>query len=342
MKLKAVWLGVVALMGCGARVPSASAPPEAAAPQPAASARIGPASSQPAQEAEAQASPEKVSCDEIAAVADAAPGLLEQGLRAWLGEGVAQNATKARALLARACEPSDGSEKDPAACAALGVFHETGDGAAKDIKKAIAIYESAVSSPRSFDLNACELAAPALTKGITSWSTMCCRAVRGCKEGCEETCARGLARVKEGTIAVLERACDRGRAAACFLAARQYAYGSFKEPLGYVVEGDSARAQRLNELACQGGVGRACTDLGMHAEVRDDPEKDPKAAARVMELFFKGCKLGDGSGCVYAAEKVKDGWASLTKDPVAADKLYKQACSFGMRRVCEDLEAKKP
>jgi TPR repeat protein len=259
------------------------------------------------------------------------PGSFEQGLAAWVGEGVPRDAARARVLLATACD--DGSA--PAACTVLGLMVETGEGGPKASGQEL--LERGGQS--IYDLGGCEMAAPQRVRGITTLSTACCRAMRSCATGCDAACARAATHIRQTTLAVIERGCDRGIALACHLAAVSYAYGASYEPIGTIVVGDPDRATRLFLRACDGGIARACGDAGrllMPMHVDGFPPGD---AVRAAALLGKACDLGDGSACADLAS-ARDAGEDVPKDHAEAMRLYERACLLGMTLVCNDLHPK--
>jgi hypothetical protein len=334
-----LWLSAALLLACTPSLP----PPIEKTVEPA------PAASEASRATMADV--EREMCARAAVALSQPPTPLEQGLRAWLGDGAKEDAVSAKAHFERGCGKSvprgaaadDGLrlDGDAAACAVLGVMYDTGDGIAKDPVAAVEWYERAAQGGL-FDLGGCELAAPAFTEGIGSRMTMCCRVARSFCQSCAATCRDTLARYRESTIAVLDRACERGRGAACFLSAMQYGYGLYWDAVGSVVEPDAARARTNGQRACDAGIGRACAMLAMDAAMRFDSDGNkPADATEATTLFKKGCDLGSGPACISLARVLADGWNG-PKDPPAAMLLYKKACTLGMRRVCKDLEKPSP
>jgi TPR repeat protein len=218
------------------------------------------------------------------------PWPLEQGLREWFGDGVPRDPARAKGTLGDACD-----QGTSAACTALAILGQ---------KDTLALLER--GSQDLFDLGGCEEISPSKSQGIGRGSTWCCRGARGCPSGCDAECARTAVKIRTRTVDVIERGCQRGDVRACHLAALQYNFGTYFEPVGYVLEADPDRAKRLFARACDGGVARACTHVGR---------------------LQRACDLGDGYGCLELSR--------VGAGDVKA--LQVRACKLGMELVCEEL-----
>jgi hypothetical protein len=100
-------------------------------------------------------------------------------------------------------------------------------------------------------------------------------------------------------IAALERACKPSAPEACGF------YGKA------ILEQNHKRGEAMLAQACGGGDGRACgwlaasIDINPHWGIGDgSPSRfDEKLAARVLDLYRRGCTLGDRFSCELAADR---------------------------------------
>jgi TPR repeat protein len=262
---------------------------------------------------------------------------LGAALSAWMAAPASSQPGLAHAELEGDCA-TPASRTRAAACTALAVMHETGDGAPRDARKAATLFELS-DAPDGFELGGCHLAAPSQVTGISWSSTSCCRLAKECPAGCGASCAGALASLRASTVEVLERGCVEGRAAACFLLAELHAYGEYIDHLGYLVEQSAERAEQLYAVACDAGVGRACGGLALYLQYHEDP--DPNAAEA---LYRRGCDLGAGPACIDLARLLEARTADPSQPdrsglPLAPEALsaYERACALGMRAICRDL-----
>ncbi len=258
---------------------------------------------------------------------------VERGLRLWLGDGVPRDLAAARRELEHACE------QESAACMVAALMYETGEGVPVDKVLADAFLRAANGD--TFDLGACEEAAPLWTTGVRRWSTMCCRSLRACEEGCQAECDAALERIRDKTTRLIEHGCARGVALACYVEATLLSYGNAIDRIGRVVPGADPRATSLYDMACRAGVAPACTALAVHFDIVDESFADPPDAdpppvhqhtSLVRFLESRACRLGDGPGCQRAARRLERE-SGLPR----AIATYERACDLGMHAVCKEL-----
>ncbi len=330
------WLGVgaaVAAVSCGASPNTSDA--RHVAPLASASSAQGPVPVVPGEV-----------CKVSRAYVDAPPSAFASALRAWLSAPPAAVAGVPHAALTAMCDDA-AHPWQGAACTALGLMLETGDGAPREPLTAARVLERAAMG-NGLDVGGCHLGSPALTNGVTTSMTSCCGVARRCAEGCEAYCDRALERLKHEIPAALEEGCDGGRMAACFLLGELLAYGVHVEFVGHLVEQDSERSQALYERACAAGVGRACEALGHRLRYGVGDEPEDLAAAEVM--YQKGCDLDAGPACQSLGGLIDERVIRVQSPdpnepfdrsgvPLAAPAVsaYEKACRLGMRAVCRDL-----
>lgn len=96
---------------------------------------------------------------------------------------------------------------------------------------------------------------------------------------------------------------------------------------------DLWRASELYRMGCDGGVGWACTNLGVNYERGQGIKKDePKAVA----LYQRGCDLGSHTSCTNLGSLLASG-TGVERDEKRARELYTQACAAGNGRACSLL-----
>lgn len=88
-------------------------------------------------------------------------------------------------------------------------------------------------------------------------------------------------------------------------------------------EKEKAGATGRAEIACQGGAGPACLELGRARQVAGDT----KASLRAFE---RACALGEGSGCLRAA----GGYARTSEGRAKSTRLYEAACAARVAEGC--------
>ena len=87
------------------------------------------------------------------------------------------------------------------------------------------------------------------------------------------------------------------------------------------------------ELACEQGIGQACTVLG-HAYLVG--EGVPVDRFRAVQLFRKGCELDDAAACMWLAEAYRTG-EGMRLDAKEAVALYERACGLGNGVACRSV-----
>lgn len=92
---------------------------------------------------------------------------------------------------------------------------------------------------------------------------------------------------------------------------------------------------KLVRAACNKGVGRACTQLGMWYEAGDHVEKDVSRAAR---LYENACKGGSPEGCMELG-RLHQGNALGKPDTSAARRWFERACAMQHEAGCKASEA---
>lgn len=120
---------------------------------------------------------------------------------------------------------------------------------------------------------------------------------------------------------VVSDACAQGSQEACSVLGVMLAEG-----LGF--PRDSARASELFRGACDGGVARACTNLGRLERARD--------LGLAIVLFQSGCDGGDAHGCAELGRFARDGVGGST-DLALAESLLLTACQGGDGNACADV-----
>jgi TPR repeat protein len=181
-------------------------------------------------------------------------GCVEQALR---GEPDLAVLPIAEEEFRSACDRGNG-----AACSALGVMFELGQGVSRNTLFAMDLYR-----------RACE---------------------RGNARGCANLAG---ALIKDGAspgaiataVALLTRTCHGRAAVGCGLLGRMTAQG-----IG--VEKSTAAAYALFARACASGDGESCRYVGDALSLEDGD-----GSARALELFVKACVAGDAEGCARMA-----------------------------------------
>ena len=119
--------------------------------------------------------------------------------------------------------------------------------------------------------------------------------------------------------ALLEKACQDGRASACF----REGWLLWSRRGGPKVE----RALELFEAACNSGSAEACAYEAL--QLMDEPDKGSESVAAAE----RSCELGSGGGCANLAFLYATG-KFVKKDDHRATSLYNKACDLGDAQGC--------
>jgi TPR repeat protein len=122
---------------------------------------------------------------------------------------------------------------------------------------------------------------------------------------------RTAAQLRARGVELLETACARGDAEACFRAGKQLATG---EPA------DVARGRAHLTAACSAGHGRACAALAGPGTA--------DVGAEAGQLHDRACQLGSFPSCTLAGDAI------AARDPRRAQRLYIEACAHDDATGC--------
>ena len=88
--------------------------------------------------------------------------------------------------------------------------------------------------------------------------------------------------------------------------------------VAYELNGDLAKAKRCYKIACDGGEGVACSNLGSIYQ-----NQKIKSESEILAVFLRSCELDSKFGCYNAANLYR-----LSKKPnyEAAMRLYSKSC----------------
>jgi len=124
-----------------------------------------------------------------------------------------------------------------------------------------------------------------------------------------------------------ERACELGHAEGCQHAGSRWAAGTG------VDEPSKKEALKRWEKACDGGAARGCASLGLNLVLGFEIDKDPE---RGQKLLLQACNASDAHACkdlggLHIAELLPD---SQPKQGVV---LLRNACNLGYGEGCNEL-----
>ncbi len=253
-----------------------------------------------------------------------------------------------------------------ACCNNLGVAHESGEGAQKDLTKAKALYEKSCKLKHGLG---CTNFGDALVRDKSDEP-----ARAAYTQACELEYADGCYRLggmlingeggkKDSTAGLswLTKACEAKLPSQDACGEIGLVYG-----LGDGVPADKAKGEKLMQAACDAGSLFTCTNLGI---LMRDGKLGPKNQARATALFEKACpaeatacnelalvyELGLGVtkdlpksislfeqactggnvlGCTNYAMSLRDGMGLLAKDPKKAAYIFDKACAMGDDKAC--------
>lgn len=166
--------------------------------------------------------------------------------------------------------------------------------------------------------------------------------------------------------------CDAGGVGACYFVARALSSG-------IDMERDEKRADALFKDACDRGVGDACSAIALGFLNDKDPDNRGNSNEEFLEvvsLFERGCALGSSkacnnmgsflrrkslgrqteslgfferscslgaahavTGCVEAADTLREGKFGSAADPARADELIVRACKLGSAHSCKEARS---
>lgn len=275
-----------------------------------------------------------VTCKAPAAILSK-PSPFRAALVRWSEEPV--GSPGANAALEAACDAAkEGSRPtERTACVLLGLAYASGDGVKRDPLAAFAYFERGATCELSF--GAFDFA-QAREHAITGSSVSCC-AGRSCKEGCEATCARAIDQVQNELEPPLRAACERGRGVACHMLATMVQGEYIQEVGALTVKGavEEKDLEPLLETACRSRVGPACEWLAFRAVTFSDGQSAASKRAELAKrrgLLEKACDAGWGDGCFHLGKSYEE-----TGDHARAALFWEKACTLGLHRVCDELEA---
>jgi TPR repeat protein len=233
------------------------------------------------------------------------------------GTGVAKDPARAATLLEHACDAEHGW-----GCEELGEVakaYQSGSGVSKDVARGAALFVRACENGEG---SACDDLGDlyASGKGVPKDSA---KAAAAYKKACDHGFVYDL------SPAALQTACDSGSGAAC----KQLAYRATMGERG--VAKDEARAEKMNERACDAGIAEACWDRGSSYDWRSEESKARAQAfaARGVPLDEKACAAGEGEACYRLGTAYRVG-TGVEKDPAKAAAFYKEACNRGSTEGC--------
>ena len=197
-------------------------------------------------------------------------------------------------LLATACDGGGAS-----GCTDLGYEYETGNGAEKDLTRAVALYR----------------------KGCDGGNAL------GCTDlGTHYEFGTGVEKDPAQAVALYRKACGAGQALGCTNLGVNYENGTG-------VEKDPAQAVLFYRKGCDGGSALGCTNLGVQYEDGKGVERNPSQA---VALYRKACDGGDPLGCTNLGYDYENG-IGIEKDLTQAVALYRKACEGDNALGCRDL-----
>lgn len=211
------------------------------------------------------------------------------------------------------------------ACHALGNMTKNGEGTARSISKAIALFATACEG---------ELPEGCRNAGVSTHEVGNSAAAapyfeRACELGEPDSChylgvllelGVGVKQDIPRATSLHQTSCAQGVARGCFSLGLMYWQG-----LG--VKASIEEATALFTLACKHGDALGCRNMGNLAVQGLGVPQDNEAATRYYE---KGCRLGDGQSCYNLAQM----WAARNVDRERVDELRAMACVKGYERAC--------
>jgi TPR repeat protein len=124
-----------------------------------------------------------------------------------------------------------------------------------------------------------------------------------------------------------KKGCEANKASSCYTAGKIYAEGTG-------VKTDPKKAAPFLQKACDGGIAKACTNLGhLYESVEGGLGAQPDPA-RAVGLYQKACNGGEYEVCVTTAKALVYG--DLGKDAAKAADLFSKACAGSVKDACFD------
>jgi Sel1 repeat len=144
-----------------------------------------------------------------------------------------------------------------------------------------------------------------------------------CDLGIQDACTSLIKFVRGDGKAALQRSCDGGNGAGCFILGSLFS-------AGFGVSRDGMQAFRLFEQSCNDRWWRGCGRLGTSYLVGQGTAADP---AKAVANFEKGCNGGNAASCLEAAKLYHEGVGTMRNDDLALERLQ-QACGLGLQSAC--------
>jgi TPR repeat protein len=131
---------------------------------------------------------------------------------------------------------------------------------------------------------------------------------------------------KDKALAMHQKACDGGAAAACYDVGIMYSNG-------WGVAKDEARGTRSYQKACEGGDPAGCYGFGQSLRQGKGVAKDE---ARALLAYKKSCDGAYAPGCYKHAFMYEEG-LGVAKDLAKAAPFYQKSCERGDSGACAKL-----
>ena len=258
----------------------------------------------------------------------------------------------------------DGGDSD--SCVSLGLDYERGTGVAKDMQKAVALYERACAAKNTtgcYDRALIAFHAKDYAIAMTDF-TMACKGedMDACAMlGRMYRDAQGVAKDEAAGAGFFKRSCDKGNGYGCNSLGLMFeegrgvhkdetrAFAVYRtacnsgnqmgcynvarcQEYGKGTSIDVAAARKLYKSACDAREGLACAGLGVLYEKGKGVMMDQTQA---NDLYERACNLESATGCRYLAMSYEHGMG-VAKDENHALALYKQACDGDDSDACTD------
>ncbi len=241
-----------------------------------------------------------------------------------VGQGVDEDADRARQLYLAGCNGGDGR-----GCGNLGVMFDLGAGVTRDVSQALVMYRRGC---RAGDGTSCLYLGihQATGDGLGADAAGASRSYQlGCEYGSWAACnLLGAEREAAAPIEAVElygKACEGGHGVACYNLARMVVAGHAALPVEDVV--------KLYGVGCEAGEQAACVDLGVHLLTGHGIARDELRAAKV---FQDACESDQPKGCsLRGAMYLNDG------EDAPGFALLELGCDRGDAWGCKVLEEQR-
>mmetsp|Transcript_34421 Transcript_34421/g.77621 ORF Transcript_34421/g.77621 Transcript_34421/m.77621 type:complete len:352 (-) Transcript_34421:21-1076(-) len=151
---------------------------------------------------------------------------------------------------------------------------------------------------------------------------------------------RGLPRDARQAGHYYRKACSMGNGEACYNFGQLLDQGKAdlvdvgSKSSGKGNQSDARKQRRVAKffgLACEKGVSKGCVNLGV---MEWEGKGIPKNEKHALHLFQAACRMGEGAGCGFAGDMLREKVVETQSNNADAAEMYYAGCQNGNARCC--------